>query len=153
MRYQAIIPAPFGMLGIRCAGDALLGIDFLPATESPHCAENPFAEKVGLELSHYFQDPFSEFSIRYRLSGTPHQLKVWRAILEISPGTTCSYGELASLLQSSAQAVGQACGANPLPIIVPCHRVVSKGALGGFMKHCYGAPLEIKRWLLKHEQR
>jgi len=54
---------------------------------------------------------------------------------------------------SSAQAVGQACGSNPIPIVIPCHRVVGKGSLGGFMKHAAGESLDIKRWLLDHERR
>jgi methylated-DNA-[protein]-cysteine S-methyltransferase len=58
---------------------------------------------------------------------------------------------LAAGLKSAAQAVGQACGANPIPIIIPCHRVVGKTGLGGFMRHASGDPLDIKRWLLAHE--
>ena len=61
--------------------------------------------------------------------------------------------ELARELASSARAVGQACGANHIPIIIPCHRVVSKAGIGGFAHHRDGYELEIKRWLLKHEQR
>jgi methylated-DNA-[protein]-cysteine S-methyltransferase len=71
----------------------------------------------------------------------------------IPRGKTRSYGELAAELKSAAQAIGQACGTNPIPIIIPCHRVVGKAGLGGFMKHADGDPLEIKRWLLDHEQR
>ena len=74
-------------------------------------------------------------------------------MLAIPRGETRSYGELAKQLRSAAQAVGQACGANPLPIVIPCHRVVGKAGMGGFMKHGDGAPLDIKRWLLTHERR
>ena len=70
-----------------------------------------------------------------------------------SRGETRSYGELATSLKSGAQAVGQACGANPIPIVIPCHRVVGKSGLGGFMRHASGVSLDIKRWLLAHEQR
>lgn len=73
-------------------------------------------------------------------------------MLAIPRGQTRSYGELAAQLKSGAQAVGQACGANPIPVIIPCHRVVGKSGLGGFMRHANGAPLDIKRWLLAHEQ-
>lgn len=83
---------------------------------------------------------------------TPHQKKVWQAMLAIPAGQTRTYGEIAVELHSCAQAVGQACGANPIPIVIPCHRVVSKSGLGGFMKHGSGAPLDIKRWLLAHER-
>ena len=69
----------------------------------------------------------------------------------IPRGKTRSYGELAVELNSGAQAVGQACGANPIAIIIPCHRVVGKTGLGGFIKSTGDTQLEIKRWLLAHE--
>ena len=74
-------------------------------------------------------------------------------MLDIPRGETRSYGDLAAELKSGAQAVGQACGANPIPIIIPCHRVVGKAGLGGFMRDASGPSLDIKRWLLKYEQR
>jgi len=153
MDYQAKLSAPFGLLGIRCSDAALLGIDFLPATEKPQPPDSAFAESVCRQLQHYFENPDAGFFIPLEAGGTPHQNKVWQAMLDIPRGQTRSYGELASELHSSAQAVGQACGANPIPVIIPCHRVVSKSGLGGFMKHGSGAPLDIKRWLLAHEQR
>jgi len=104
-------------------------------------------------LLSYLNNPDAQFTLPLKLNGTPHQQKVWRAMCKIPRGETRSYGELAAELRSAAQAVGQACGANPLPIVVPCHRVVGKSGLGGFMKHGSGDPLDIKRWLLAHEQR
>lgn len=151
MNYQAKLLAPFGMLGIRCSEDALLGIDFLPAQEAAQSANSLFAGQVCTQLAHYFQNPDSEFSIPLKMGATPHQQKVWQAMLKIPRGETRSYGELANELRSCAQAVGQACGANPIPIIIPCHRVVGKAGLGGFMHHSGGFALDIKRWLLAHE--
>jgi methylated-DNA-[protein]-cysteine S-methyltransferase len=153
MIYQAKLPVPFGVLGIRCAGDMLTGIDFLPATEKPQRATNAFAKTVCEQLLRYFENPSARFSLPLDPGGTPHQNKVWRAMLAIPRGETRSYGELAAELGSGAQAVGQACGANPIPVIIPCHRVVGKAGLGGFMRHASGASLDIKRWLLAHEQR
>ena len=158
MDYQAKLPVPFGVLGIRCAhveltGDALTGIDFLPASEMPLRATTEFAKTVCEQLLHYLENPDVQFSVPLKLNGTPHQQKVWQALCNIPRGETRSYGELAAELKSAAQAVGQACGANPIPIIIPCHRVVGKAGLGGFMRHANGDPLDIKRWLLAHEQR
>ena len=153
MSYQAKLKVPFGVLGIHAAEDALLGIDFLPATETAQRATNAFADNVCAQLLRYFDDPDAEFCLPLKFSATPHQQKVWKAMLNIPRGETRSYGELAAALRSSAQAVGQACGANPVPIIIPCHRVVSKAGLGGFMRHANGDALDIKRWLLAHEQR
>ena len=152
MDYQAKLAVPFGVLGIRCSGDALTGIDFLPATEKPQRATSALAASVCEQLLCYLIDPDAKFTVPLKPGGTPHQQKVWQAMCNIPRGNTRSYGELAAELKSGAQAVGQACGANPIPIIIPCHRVVGKIGLGGFMRHASGESLDIKRWLLKHEQ-
>ena len=153
MDYQAKLPVPFGVLGIRCDDCALLGIDFLPTNEMPQHATSAFAKIVCEQLLRYFENPDMQFTVPLNTSGTPHQQKVWQAMCSIPRGETRSYGELAAELKSGAQAVGQACGANPIPVIIPCHRVVGSSGLGGFMGHASGAPLDIKRWLLAHEQR
>ena len=151
MGYQAKLKAPFGVLGIRCTADALTGIDFLSAGEKPQHATNAFAKTVCEQLLRYIENPDTQFSVPLELNGTAHQKKVWQAMLAIPRGNTRSYGEIAAELKSCAQAVGQACGANPIPVIIPCHRVVGKVGLGGFARHTSGDPLDIKRWLLAHE--
>ncbi len=151
MNYQAKLKVPFGVLGIRCTAAALTGIDFLPAGEKPQRATSAFAKTVCEQLLRYLENPDAKFSVPLDLHGTAHQKKVWQAMLAIPRGQTRSYGEIAAELKSCAQAVGQACGANPIPVIVPCHRVVGKGGLGGFAHHASGGPLDIKRWLLAHE--
>lgn len=83
--------------------------------------------------------------------GTPFQQRVWRAISEIPAGEIRTYGELSANIGGTARAVGQACGANPFPIVVPCHRVVAKTGIGGFANARDGWLLETKRWLLRHE--
>jgi methylated-DNA-[protein]-cysteine S-methyltransferase len=153
MAYQAKLAVPFGVLGIRCDDRELHGIDFLPATAKSQRPTSAFAETVCDQLQHYFEKPDAKFSVPLMAGGTPHQQRVWQAMLAIPRGQTRSYGELANELKSAAQAVGQACGANPIPIIIPCHRVVAKAGLGGFMRHASGVSLDIKRWLLAHEQR
>lgn len=151
MDYQAKLSAPFGMIGIRCDDNYLISIDFLSWDAAPQSAIDEFSARVCAQLLAYFANPDTPFSIPLRYAATPHQQKVWNAMLAIPPGETRSYGELAKQLHSSAQAVGQACGANPLPIIIPCHRIVSKAGLGGFMKSTGDTTLNIKRWLLAHE--
>lgn len=151
MSYQAIIEAPFGALGIKCGQGVLTGIDFLPPKTPPQPPCDKFARQVCDQLRRYFDNPDSVFDLPLKPRGTPHQQRVWQAMLEIPRGSTLSYGEMSKRLNSGAQAVGQACGANPIPVIIPCHRVVGRSGLGGFMKHGEGDPLEIKRWLLAHE--
>ena len=151
MDYQAKLKVPFGVLGIRCTENALTGIDFLPASATPQHATSALAQTVCEQLLRYLENSDAQFSVPLELKGTPHQQKVWQSMLSIPRGQTRSYGELAAELKSCAQAVGQACGANPIPVIVPCHRVVGKAGLGGFARHTSGDPLDIKRWLLAHE--
>ena len=151
-RYQARIATPFAVLGIRYEADCLTGIDFLPRKTPPLSPQNRFAENVSKRLEAYLQDPDECFDLPLRLKGTPYQRRVWQAIMQIQRGHTLTYGELARKLFSGPRAVGQACGANPIPIIVPCHRVLGSGNLGGFMNCDEGDPLAIKRWLLIHER-
>ncbi len=110
----------------------------------------PALDKVSAELGEYFAGKRTEFSVPVDLRGTPFQLRVWRALCEIPFGDTKSYAELARTIRSplAVRAVGAANGANPVPLLVPCHRVIaSNGSLGG-----YGGGLEAKRRLLAFER-
>ena len=101
-------------------------------------------------LKRYFKGDLGCLSeIRWRVAGTPFQLKVWTALPKIKPGMTMSYGALAARLDmpTAVRAVGHANGSNPISVVVPCHRLI--GANGSLVK--YGGGLERKRWLLKHE--
>jgi methylated-DNA-[protein]-cysteine S-methyltransferase len=106
-------------------------------------------DDVRTQLAEYFAGMRTEFDLSLHASGTPFQKKVWRALLDIPYGETASYGQTAAAigLPMAARAVGLANGQNPIPIIVPCHRVVgANGSLTG-----YGGGLETKKWLLAHE--
>ena len=157
MTYQAKFQTPFGALGIRCDVDALREITFLEPTVLAQIKfeqkKSPLATEVCKQLAAYFADAAFKFNLPLNPLGTPHQSKVWQAISAIPLGQTRYYGDLAKSLHSSARAVGGACGSNPIPIIIPCHRVLSKSGLGGFMQQRAGQALDIKRWLLDHEQR
>jgi methylated-DNA-[protein]-cysteine S-methyltransferase len=149
--YQAILPTPFAALGIRANARAVTGIDFLPRDTAPLAPVNEVAAQACAELQRYLDDPTHRFQTPLELHGTPYQLKVWHAIAAIPAAQPLSYGELASRIGSSPRAVGQACGSNPIPIVIPCHRVLAKGGLGGFMHSRGSGPLDIKQWLLRHE--
>lgn len=152
--YDAILPAPFARLGV--IGDACFvrRIEFLPREGETFM---PPTERVSVLLlaellEHYWHDPATSFArLPCQAGGTFYQQRVWQALTQIPRGQTMCYGALAQQMSSGARAVGQACGANPLPIVVPCHRVVAKRGQGGFM-HCRdGAALDYKTWLLQHE--
>jgi methylated-DNA-[protein]-cysteine S-methyltransferase len=101
-------------------------------------------------LTGYFDGDLDRLkTIRWRVAGTPFQHKVWTALPRIPPGTTLSYGALAAKIDrpKAVRAVGHANGANPISVVVPCHRLI--GADGSLIK--YGGGLERKRWLLEHE--
>lgn len=149
--YQAKLRTPFGMLGIHCENDALTGITFLAPNSAEQSPRDAFSREVCAQLAAYFADANFQFDLPLELSGTAHQLKVLQAMRAIPRGQVRTYGKLAALLQSSPRAVGQACGSNPIPIVIPCHRVVSKAGLGGFMHRADNGALDIKRWLLAHE--
>ena len=83
--------------------------------------------------------------------GTPYQQKIWETLRQIPVGQVWRYSDISRQLQSSARAVGGACRRNPIPVIVPCHRVVAASGLGGFSGTTSGAMMDVKRWLLAHE--
>lgn len=149
--YAAKYLTPFAVLGIRLEQEMLAGIDFLPLGEATLAPSDALTRQVCKQIEAYLHDPDFHFDLPLRQSPTPHQMKVWQAMRAIPRGQTMTYGALAQQLGSSPRAVGQACGANPLPLIIPCHRVVAKNGAGGFMHHVSGAPIAIKDWLLRHE--
>lgn len=149
--YQARMAMPFGILGIVTDGEYLTEIDFLPDETLILPAQTPLALKVCAQLQAYAADPDFRFELPLQPHGSSYQKRVWQALLEIPSGKIESYGALAKHLGSAPRAIGQACGANPIPVIIPCHRVLAKAGLGGFMRHADGNPLRIKRWLLEHE--
>jgi len=154
MTYDAIVAAPGFALGIRCTGeDWISAIDFLPP-QAGLPARNPLAVLAVRQLTAYLQDPDAPFGLPLQPAGTPFQRRVWAQIEAIPRGATCTYGQIATALHNAPRAVGQACGANPYPLVVPCHRVVAaNGGLGGFDRHGGGFLLDVKRWLLAHEAR
>lgn len=150
--YQAIVAAPGFALGVNCNDDEILGIAFLEArAEQP--PKTMLAKEAVRQLRAYLKDPEFELGLPLAVAGTPFQRRVWERIAAIPPGRTKSYGELADAIHSGPRAVGGACGANPYPIVVPCHRVIAAGgSLGGFARERGGLLLAIKRWLLEHER-
>ena len=151
-KYAAKIRTPFAVLGIRTSGSAVTGIEYLPQSERAAAPTDPVAKHAVKALERYLADPHYRFTLPLAPRGTPFQRRVWDAIAVIPVGESRTYGEIARSVRSAPRAVGQACGANPIALVVPCHRVVgSMGVLGGFMNAAEGNPLAIKRWLLIHE--
>jgi len=149
--YAAVIAAPFGRLGIH-AQEALTSIDFVSARIPLQPPRTPLARQVCAQLKAYFADPRTRFDLPLAPDGTLFQQRAWRALQRIPAGTARTYGELARTLKSAPRAVGGACRANPIPIVVPCHRVIAASGPGGFMGATRGRAMDIKHWLLAHER-
>ena len=151
-RYAAKIATPFAVLALHTNSAALTGLSFLPLAEAASAPTDRIAEQAMRELECYLADPGYRFVVPLAPSGTPFQHRVWSALSAIPRGRPRTYGDVARSIRSVPRAVGQACGANRIPVIIPCHRVVgASGLLGGFMGSEDGDPIAIKRWLLAHE--
>jgi methylated-DNA-[protein]-cysteine S-methyltransferase len=149
--FEGVMKTPLGWLRIRGSRDALSNIDFLEGRPA-HIGVPAALDAACHQIEHYFGDGGFRFSLPLAAVGTPFQRRVWEEIGRIPPGATLTYGELAQRVGSSARAVGNACRRNPVPIVVPCHRVVSATGPGGYAGDRNGRLAGIKRWLLEHER-
>jgi len=149
--YDAIIPAPFGAVGIKTQDDFLVEVDLLPKIPSIKPPSSAFSSAIAQQVTHYFTDPHSPLEIACAVKGTRFQKRVWQAIAAIPAGQVLTYSELAEKVNSGPRAVANVCGANQVPLFIPCHRVVAKNGLGGFMQGRENG-LAIKQWLLDHEK-
>jgi len=149
--HQARMHAPFAVLGIRAIGERLTDIEYLPRGAATLKPQTPFAKEVCRQLAAYLKDPNFEFDLPFEYDGTEYQRKVWQTVHAIPPGKVLSYLQVAKRIGSAPRPVGSACGANRIPILIPCHRVIASNGIGGFMHTRRGSPIEIKRWLLHHE--
>ncbi|WP_409484604.1 methylated-DNA--[protein]-cysteine S-methyltransferase [Arsenicicoccus dermatophilus] len=157
MRRHTVVDSPVGPLTVIADGDALIAIYFadhgrtpVVAEHGPRRDEDPLLARARTQLGEYFAGRRQDFDLPLAPPGDAFQQRVWRALRAIPYGQTRSYGALAAQLgqPGAAQAVGHANGANPLSIVVPCHRVVgADGSLTG-----YAGGLARKRWLLAHEE-
>ena len=150
--FDAVLPAPFGKMGVRIAEGMVRELVYLPDSmpdQAPGCA---LTRKVARQLEAYYANPDVVFTLPLAPAGTAFQQQVWNRISTVPRGAVTTYGTIARTIGSAPRAVGQACGANWYPIVIPCHRVVSAAGIGGFANHdADGFFLDVKRWLLRHE--
>jgi methylated-DNA-[protein]-cysteine S-methyltransferase len=149
--FDVIIPFPKMNVGVATREDRVAEIRYLPPQTSLVDPRNRLAERAARQLERYREDPTVRFDLPLAIEGTAFQRRLWEALCAIPRGTTLTYGKLAQRLGAQARAVGQACGDNRLPIVIPCHRVVAANGIGGFAHATHGYLIEAKRWLLAHE--
>jgi len=151
--FSAIVAAPFGAIGVRTEAGLLRELVYLQPHFHEKEAQDAVAQRAAEQLSRYFADPEYRFDLPLAPVGSAYQQRVWAAIASIPRGQVRTYGDVARLIGSAPRAVGQACGANWFPLVIPCHRVTAAGGLGGFANHDdgNGFHLGVKRWLLAHE--
>lgn len=151
--FSAIVAAPFGAIGIRTAAGVVQELVYLPSTFTEKAPADRLAEQVAQQVLHYLAQADFRFELPLAGVGTDFQRRVWQTIAAIPRGEVRTYGQVAKHIGSAPRAVGQACGANWFPLVIPCHRVTAAGGLGGFSHHDdeTGFHVGVKRWLLAHE--
>lgn len=148
--YQKTIASPIGFLSLRASTDALLSISFDGDSMEDSEVVPDLLFQAQAQLEEYFRGVRRVFDLPFDPSGSDFQHRVWNEVSRVAFGTTRSYGEIARALGSIkySRAVGMGNGKNPLPIVVPCHRIIGQnGKLTG-----YAGGLDRKKWLLLHEQ-
>lgn len=145
MDYRTV-KSPLGTLTLFAENDALVALEF---GQGPDGEDSPLLQEAAAQLAAYFKGERRRFDLPTRPEGTDFQRKVWQLMQEIPYGQTRSYGDLAGDLHSAPRAVGGACGKNPIPIIIPCHRILAANhRLGGFSG---GSGTDTKTALLRLE--
>jgi len=155
MTRARVVATPAGPLRLVATTAGLQRLEWLTGAPSPPAGATPslLLDRAQAALTAYFADPARPLPCLplAPVAATAFRWRVWRAMAAIPAGEVRTYGELAAGLGTSPRAVGNAAGANPWPILVPCHRVVASGGLGGYLGATAGTGPAIKGWLLAHE--
>lgn len=145
---QSSCLTPIGELTVSEEAGAIVALDWGRGRD---LTRTPLLDRAITQLQDYFDGRRQVFDLPLKPMGSTFQKRLWAMLLAIPFAGTRSYGELASEIGSAARAVGQAVGANPIPILIPCHRVLAAG--GGLGGYSGGDGPSTKQWLLRHERR
>lgn len=140
------ISSPVGPLTVEEQDDKIVSISW--GNGVPAGNGSPLLDEAARQLEAYFDGRLSDFNLPLAPAGSPFEKRVWAAMQRIPYGETRCYGDLAADIGSAPRAVGGACGKNPIPIVIPCHRVLAKGGMGGYSGQ---GGLDTKRALLRLE--
>jgi methylated-DNA-[protein]-cysteine S-methyltransferase len=154
-KYDTVVNTPFKKLGLKIKNDAIAHVELLDVDDEHKQSLDIVALEATAQIKQYCQNADFTFDLPLHLEGTAFQKKVWKAIASIPKGEVRTYGEIAEQVNSSARAVGNACAVNPVPVIIPCHRVVAKDGFGGYagetLEKSPRGLIRVKGWLLLHE--
>lgn len=142
-------PSPFGFITITAEAEKIIAVELCKKVTS--LGSSKVLEEAGKQLANYLNGKLPKFSLPLKVSGTPFQIAVWKAIAKVPFGQTISFGEIAAAIGKplASRAVGAAVGANPTPLLVGCHRVL--GSNGSITGYSGGQGIKTKKLLLDHE--
>ena len=154
--HQYSFSVPYGIVVLTLTAQGLRAVISLPADHPQSRSTVQSASELNVAkaiqaFQLYFSDPHVKINVPIVATGTDFQQRVWRHLCTIPVGQAQTYGEVAAALNTSPRAVANACRRNPIPIIVPCHRVISAQGIGGYAGKTSGFEVDVKQWLLAHE--
>ena len=149
--FDSTLETSIGWVALRLQDEHVCELTLLPEKPRVSDSDNPLAEKVMQRVRHYLDTGVWPQNLPLKTHGTEFQERVWAALMDIPAGHTVTYGELAQRLGTSPRAIGGACRANPVLLLIPCHRVVAAHDKGGFAGYRSGPWVDIKRSLLQLE--
>jgi methylated-DNA-[protein]-cysteine S-methyltransferase len=152
MILDTVLASPIGKLGIETKHECLVGIHFLRDDAKVLEPSSSLGIEIAKQLKAYFQGRLATFDLPISFLSSLFTQQVLTYLSTIPCGMTKRYGEVAKVLFTSARAVGNACRRNPIPIVIPCHRVIARHNLGGYAGATQGTLLSMKWWLLSHEK-
>lgn len=149
--YDVTVEFPKFKVGVATRDGVVTELKYLPLSFASISSKSELARRAAQQLEAYRRDANSQFDLPVVVEGSELQTSVWKAMCAIPRGKTRTYGDVARELGTDPREVGQCCGDNRLPLVIPCHRIVAADGIGGFGHATSGYLLEAKRWLLMHE--
>lgn len=149
--FDFVISSPLGPLGLNLSARGVTRLVYCGLKQPLRIPTRGLALDLSQQLEAYFKLELQQFEVPLDIQGTQYQTRVWRQVAAISYAQSLTYGEIAKKLSSGARAVGNACRCNPVPILIPCHRVVRADQIGGYCGQISGQAMLQKDWLLRHE--
>lgn len=151
LEFDYVLPSPIGKLGLTLSSNGIRRLAYINNQYQDCIPTRGLAAQIYQQINEYFQLVRIEFDLPIDIEGTHFQKRVWKQVAKIPYSESQTYGDIAKAIDSGPRAVGNACRRNPIPIIIPCHRVVKKSSMGGYCGSLVGREIQQKDWLLRHE--